>query len=612
MTAQMEEFISEISDMDNTQLRALVITMKKDQIAKDAHILETEKMLTEMAKSYSKLKASNDQKDSELKKLRKDLNSVCEQLGLDANQRFGRKTEKLDDLLSKKICGDDPVSDFADEDSSNDAEVEVITDGTVNAGTKRNRSVGRSVKKQPSSTDTSKLPVIENYEIHSDEIDEECDGGSWRIVSWMCHESVEITKATAYLLRTYTPKISYNHGDNMKCIPAPNIVLPRTLLSSSLGALILYYKAALYLPIYRQVEEFSRYGFKVSRQVLNSWYITMAETILYPVEQHMEKLLLDQPCHQCDETTLTVIKDGRAPGSKSYVWYHGTSELYDGHKINIFKYCKTRSTDHLREFYQNFAGIITSDGYISYALLEKENPDNIVSSACFAHTRRCFAEALEVMKSPAITAEKINDSEEKKALMLIQDIYACDTSLKDVDLDEREEKRRTAVLPKVEALFDYLHSLDLNSDDLSARMKKAVSYAVNLETKLKIFLKNGYVPIDNNHSENLIRHIALGRRNWLFSTSIAGAEANLVVYSVVETAKANGADAYIYLKYLLDKVPKHLDDSSTEFLNDMLPWSHAYLEYQTKEKEIRCCEYSEKPDSRGRPKPKPESNSIAS
>ena len=129
----------------------------------------------------------------------------------------------------------------------------------------------------------------------------------------------------------------------------------------------------------------------------------------------------------------------------------------------------------------------------------------------------------------------------------------------------------------------------------SPRLKEVVTYAINQETNLKVFLENGDVPIDNGYVERSVKPVALSRRNSLFSCSMIGAECNAIMYTIVETAKANGADVYTYLKYLLHEVPRHLDGTDRSFLDDMMPWSEKYLMYERHERECHADEHM--PDS---------------
>lgn len=100
-----------------------------------------------------------------------------------------------------------------------------------------------------------------------------------------------------------------------------------------------------------------------------------------------------------------------------------------------------------------------------------------------------------------------------------------------------------------------------------------MNYSINQEKYLRVFLEDGNIPIDNSATERAIRPFTIGRANWHIIDTIHGAEASAIIYSLVETAKANKLKIYEYLKHLLTEIPKHMDDTNMDFLEDFLPWS---------------------------------------
>ena len=196
------------------------------------------------------------------------------------------------------------------------------------------------------------------------------------------------------------------------------------------------------------------------------------------------------------------------------------------------------------------------------------------------HCRRYFAEAFFINEISELSDEQLKELPETKALLLIRDIYIEENKLKSLSADERLTIRKEKVSPLVDRFFDYIREL-LDSDIVfSDRMKKAINYAINQEEHLRVFLTDGNICCDNGNAERHIRSYSVGRANWLFADTVFGAEINATMYSVVETAKANKANVLAYLKYLLEEMPKHKDDSSREYLADMTPWSDKYRQYE--------------------------------
>lgn len=124
-------------------------------------------------------------------------------------------------------------------------------------------------------------------------------------------------------------------------------------------------------------------------------------------------------------------------------------------------------------------------------------------------------------------------------------------------------------------------------------MKKAITYALNQEKNLRRFLTDGNIPCDNGHVERIICSYSVGRANWLFADTIHGAKVNAIMYSIVETAKANQANILIYLQYLFEQIPLRRMGGDKDFMADMVPWSEAYRTYEEKKQQQRQSLYGQ-------------------
>ena len=184
-----------------------------------------------------------------------------------------------------------------------------------------------------------------------------------------------------------------------------------------------------------------------------------------------------------------------------------------------------------------------------------------------------------------LSDKQLLEMPETKALMLIRDIYHEENQLKGLNSEDRTAMRKKIVEPKVDRFFEYVHSLEASDQIFSNRMNKAITYAVNQEEHLRRFLADGNISIDNGHAERVIRSYSVGRANWLFADTVFGAKVNALMYSVVETAKANHVNVRYYLQYLLEEIPKHLDQSDKSFLKDMVPWSDAFRSYESQKEQ---------------------------
>lgn len=240
--------------------------------------------------------------------------------------------------------------------------------------------------------------------------------------------------------------------------------------------------------------------------------------------------------------------------------------MYKEKQVVLYEYQKTRNTTHPRDFLRNYKGVCVTDGYQVYHTLEKELED-LKISGCYAHVRRRFDEAVKVLP----------EAERKKSMAYlvmkqIQAIYREEKKLKDVSSDERLRQRQLIIKPLVEALFLYLKEHE-GQVPKSGKLRDAFRYALNQEPYLKVFLENGNVPLDNNASERAIRGFCIGKKNWQVIDTIRGAKSSAIIYSIAETAKASQLKPYEYFEYLLEEIPKHMEETDTSFLEDLLPWS---------------------------------------
>ena len=208
---------------------------------------------------------------------------------------------------------------------------------------------------------------------------------------------------------------------------------------------------------------------------------------------------------------------------------------------------------------------------------EKELED-LKIAGCWVHCRRKFDEALKAVPK---AAQK--ESLSYLVIKQIQAVYREEDKLKDLKPKDRLRQRQVVIKPLVDALFAYLKSNERKVS--TAKLKQAVTYALNQEKYLRVFLEDGEVPMDNNASERAIRGFCIGKKNWEMIDTINGATSSAIIYSIAETAKANNLKPYEYFEYLLTQIPAHMDDTDRSFLEDLLPWSPKLPEYIRKQKD---------------------------
>lgn len=288
------------------------------------------------------------------------------------------------------------------------------------------------------------------------------------------------------------------------------------------------------------------------------------------MNERLHQELLNEHVVQADETVVKVSKDGRPAGSDSRMWVYRSGEYNTETPVVLFDYRKTRSGDNPIEFLKGFTGYLECDGFSGYRKMNRL-VDEVSIACCWAHARRDFADAV---KAYGEKKSGVQDTLAYRALEKIARIYLLDEKFKKLSPDERKKRRQTTVKPRVDAFFAWVkeHQNDVLAKGLTGT---GFSYCLNSEKYLRVFLDDGLIPIDNSAAERAVRPFTVGRKNWQLIDTVNGAQASAIVYSIVETAKANNLKPYEYLRHLLTEIPKHMNDNSSElsFLDDLLPWS---------------------------------------
>lgn len=620
MRAARDTFIVQIKQFDRDTLLSLAVSLYDELSQLRMLQLENERISTEAHIQFSELNgkyAAIVRENEELKKL---LEKEIEKNAIKTKSIFGRKTEGFPALLDAL---DNPEEEPVDEDIAEDTgPAQERKSRVIDFESHKARQGARKghAKKNPGLADSlEKLPRQILYALDVKALNEQYGENNWRIVYWHQHKQLMKLDTPYYTQVVYTPVVSAGLEHDLFTIPYKNPLLDKSNVSCAIIADILYRKFAMGLPFYRQALDYRMQGIALSRQTMINWAGTLVPEICEDAYEFMTRLLVGYRYTQCDETYIQVNKDGHGPGHKSFLWVHTSSELSDCPPVIIFCYEETRGTNHLRHFFREFLGYITCDAYISYQVLEKESGGDILTTGCLMHCRRYFAEAFFVQNVAAMSDEELTELPETRALLLIRGIYQEENKLKEMTADERTAARKETVAPKADAFFEYIRFLEGSDKVFSDRMKKAIAYALNQEENLRRFLADGNIPCDNGHVERIIRSYSVGRANWLFADTINGAKVNAIMYSMVETAKANQANIPIYLQYLFEQIPLRRAGGDQDFMADMMPWSEAYRTYEEKKQQQRQSLYRQlfpeperprTPRKRGRSVEMPEGNGL--
>ena len=351
-------------------------------------------------------------------------------------------------------------------------------------------------------------------------------------------------------------------------------LLKGSVATPSLVAGIMNAKYVNGMPLARQEREFARYNLNLSTKTMANWIILCAKRYLQPVYDLMREEFLRGRYIHCDETRLQVIDEPEQKGTtQNWMWVYLTDEYSGSPRMVLFQYERTRGGYHPAEFLgDEFRGYLTCDGYQAYHGL----PEQITVTGCMAHARRRFDEALTPLKK-GFTKEQLKETTAYQAMARIGMLYKIEELIRNQSPEERYTERQKQSKPLLEAFFGWLHTLE-GSVNRSSKIGEAVLYALNQEKYLKAYLEDGHLSIDNSAAERAIKNFAIGRRNWLFSKSIKGAEASATVYSITETALLKGLKPYDYVAYILERMKDLGPFPSKEDLQQLLPWSESIPE----------------------------------
>ena len=488
------------------------------------------------------------------------LQLVLEQMADLKRHRFGRSSEKHETEGQVSFMEVDGKIVFFNESEAVAAEESTEEPEDVS----RTRPKKKQGKREE---DLEGIPVVVvEHSMTDEELEDKLGKDGFKQLPDEVYRRYSFTPAKIEVEEHHVKVCAGKETEEVVKAPHPRTLLRGSLVSPSLEAAIMNAKYVNAVPLYRQEQEFERYGLHIPRQNMANWTIQCADRYLAILYDYLHEKMYGYHVLQADETPVLVNKDGRPAGSKSYMWVYRTGRMYTECQIVLYEYQKTRNASHPREFLKDFRGVCVTDGYQVYHTIEGERED-LKIAGCWSHARRRFDEAVK-----ALPKAKQKDSRAYLALTMIQAIYREEKLLKDLPAGERMIRRQLSVRPLVEAYFVWVRET-LPKVPQKSKTWEGFNYSLNQEKYLKVFLDDGEVPMDNNAAEQSIRGFCIGKKNWVMIDTIAGAKSSAIIYSIAETAKANNLKPYDYFEYLLTEIPKHLDDTDRSFLDDLIPWS---------------------------------------
>jgi len=488
------------------------------------------------------------EKESEIKSLQEQNQYLLEQFRLAQHNRFGKSSEV--NLDQGELFNE--AEQLVDEEALSEQNQD-----------KENTSKTQSKpKRKPLPKDLPRETVI--IDIPENEKSCDCCGNDLHQMGEKKSEKLEFIPAQVKVIETIRPQYSCRHCEktdtkvNIKIAPVPSSPIPKSIATPSLLSQIITSKYQYSLPLYRQESIFNQHGIELNRKTMSEWMIKTS-TLFKPIIEQLHQYLLKQPVVQADETTLKVIREDK---NKCYMWVYcsGTDSPTENDGINVIKnivlydYQASRAGSCAVDYLDGFNGYLQADGYAGYEQVDAE------LIGCMAHARRKFVEAQ--------TAEQKNKSGRANlAITKIAKFYRIEKEIKGLSADEKKTIRQEKSLP---LLNDFKEWLDKSIQQVlpKSAVGKAIQYSLNQWEKLSGYIKSGDINIDNNRAERAIKPFVIGRKNWMFCNAASGANASAILYSLIETAKANGLTPFNYLTLLLEELPKQPED-----LAYLMPWN---------------------------------------
>jgi transposase len=378
-------------------------------------------------------------------------------------------------------------------------------------------------------------------------------------------EQLDIVPAQLRVIVTVRPKYAYRTcTDGVTQALAPAALIEGGLPTEGAIAHILVSKYADHLPLYRQSQILARSGVNIYRGTLADW-VGVAAFHLKPVVDRLAEHLKASTKLFMDETTEPVLDPGRGRNKTGYFWALARDDRGWGGADPpgvVFTYAPGRAGENAERILQGFDGTLQIDGYQGYNRLTRPSRKGggpIRVAYCWAHARRKLKEVFD-RDGSEIAAE---------GLRRIAEFYHIEREIRGMGPGQRLSARQARTAPLASAFGDWLQKQRLRVSAKS-RLGEKLAYIHRHRDGLQTVLHDGRVEIDSNSVENMIRPIALNRKNALFVGHDEGGKAWGCIASLIETAKINGVEPFAYLKTTLEAIARGHPQNR---IDDLLPWN---------------------------------------
>ena len=514
-------------------------------------LLTIQRQLTMLQSTIDSLREQSRQKDEEIERLRQIiLNLQRTQFG----QRSEKRTYVLDDGNQQLSLFDTPEKseEKSNPEPSQNPEKEICVSG-------HSRKKKRTLEEL-----CATLPVEERIVDLPDEEKANANGQALVCIGQeYIRTELVLERAKAKVVKHYRKvyadrQLEQETGYSEVFKPVmPPPLLAHSYASASVVTDVLMKKYVDAMPLYRQEQMWKRMGVELKRGTMANWVIQVADLYLRPFWKRIRSELLTQSTIHADETVMQVHKEKDRPDtSESRMWVYSSAKRADI-QLRCFEYRESRSGKWAKTFLEGFSGVLITDGYSGYNKVQGAE-----RAGCWAHMRRKWLEAMPE-GADAKTCKAAEGYE------FCNRLFELERQFEGLTAEERLIQRKEKSGPILEAYWTWLNTIARPT----GKLKDAVTYAQNQKAHLSAFLEHGEIEISNNQVENAIRPFVVGRKGWLFADTPQGAEASAIIYSLMETAKANSLRLDDYLLHLLSIMPERAEQNKDFKMDDLLPWS---------------------------------------
>jgi transposase len=376
-------------------------------------------------------------------------------------------------------------------------------------------------------------------------------------------EQLDVEPAKFFVHRHIRPQYACKTCETVTAAPIPPAIIDGGMAAPGLLSWILTSKYLNHLPLYRLEQIAAREQVTLSRSTMAEW-VGRSGVALQPLVDRLIWHLLQGNTLHADETPVAQLEPGKGKTRKAYLWAYRSNDLEPGSRIIVFDYQAGRSGRHVQNFLENWQGHLLVDDYGGYKALFSEKQENpCVELGCWAHARRKFFDLHKANDSPMAF----------EALRRIGNLYAIEAEGKDLTIEARQQLRKEKSLSELEALHDWLMQTRVQTAN-GGGSAKALDYTLKRWASLVRYAQTGHLPIDNNPVENVIRPIAIGKKNWLFTGSERAGLRAAAIQTLLGTAQLNGLNPVDWLKDTLTKLPTWPNSR----IDELLPLTPEFIE----------------------------------